>query len=104
MKTRSSAAGSHALNMYCTLCTLCSQLAAAAPCMCAAEHVVRKKPGLEEEEEEEGGGGGEGGEGVHSFLSYDAEMDEGVHTGQVMQGALAGLAIVTRDLVFLRPV
>lgn len=63
MKTRSSAAGSHALNMYCTLCTQCSQLAAAAPCMCAAEHVVRKKPGLEEEEEEEGGGGGEGGEG-----------------------------------------
>lgn len=51
-----------------------------------------------------GGGGGEGGEGVHSFLSYDAEMDEGVHTGQVMQGALAGLAIVTRDVVFLRPV
>ena len=44
-----------------------------------------------------------GGDGVHSFLSYDAEMDEGVHTGQVMQSALAGLAIVTRDVVFLRP-
>lgn len=40
----------------------------------------------------------EGG-GIHSFLSYDAEMDEGVHTGQVMQSALA---IISRDVVFLR--
>lgn len=47
---------------------------------------------------EEGKGGGKG--GIHSFLSYDAEMDEGVHTGQV--SALAGLAIISRDVVFLR--
>ena len=73
---RSSAAGSHALNMYSTLCTLCSQLAAAAPCMCAAEHVVRKKPGLEEEEEEkeeeEEGGGGERMQTVFEIQPYSA--------------------------------
>lgn len=50
---------------------------------------------------EKGGGGGKE-RGIHSFLSYDAEMDEGVHTGRVMQSALAGLAIVWRGEVFLR--
>ena len=47
-----------------------------------------------------GGGGGGGGWGIHSILSYDAEMEEGVHTGQVMQSALAGLAVVSRDCDF----
>lgn len=51
----------------------------------------RKKTG----EEREGGG-------IHSFLSDDAEMDEGVHTGQVMQSASAGLVIISRDVVFVR--
>lgn len=40
-----------------------------------------------------------GSRGIHSFLSYDAEMDEGVHTGQVKQSVLA---IIWRDVVFLR--
>lgn len=44
-----------------------------------------------------GGGGG----GIHSFLSDDAEMDEGVHTGQV-QSVSAGLAIISRDVMFAR--
>lgn len=51
----------------------------------------------QEKNREEGEGGG-----IHSFLSNNAEMDEGVHTGQVMQSASAGLAIILRDVVFVR--
>lgn len=43
------------------------------------------------------GSGGAGGEKrIHSFLSNDAEMEEGVHTGQ---SVLAGLAIISRGVV-----
>lgn len=41
--------------------------------------------------------------GIHSFLSYGAEMDEGVHKGLVLQRALAGLVIISRDVLFMRP-
>lgn len=42
---------------------------------------------------------GEGGRGIHSLLSEDEEMDEGVRTGEVVQGVLAGAAIF---MCFLR--
>lgn len=42
----------------------------------------------------------EGGRGIHSLLSDDEERDEGVRTGEVVKGVLAGSAII---MCFLCP-